>query len=48
MSNLVSLGRPSLQILGKNSDGGIPISGFLDSPLQKKTVITPEPVMIWT
>ena len=33
MRNLVSLTRPSLQILGKIQTGVFPISGFLVNPL---------------
>ena len=47
LPNLVSLPRPSLQILGKTQMGVFPISGFLVNPLQTKIVITPEPVMNW-
>ena len=48
MPNLVSITRPSLQILGKTQTWVFLISGFLVSPLQKKIVIIPEPVMILT
>ena len=47
VSNLVSLTRFSLQILGKSQSGVSPISGFMSNPLQKKTV-TLELVMILT
>ena len=48
VSNFVSLTCPSLEILGKTQIGVFPISRFLVNPLWKKTVITPEPVMILT
>ena len=46
--NLVSLTRPSLQILNNTQTGILPISGFLDNPLKTKLVTTPEQAMILT
>ena len=43
---LVSLTRPSLQILGKTQTELFPISGFLVNSLWKKIALIPEPVMI--
>ena len=46
--NLLSLTRPSLQILGKTHTGVFPMFGFLVNSLKTKIFITPEPVMILT
>ena len=46
--NLVSLTRPTFQILGKTQMGVFQIYGFLVNPLKKKILMTPESVMILT
>ena len=49
MRNLVSLTCPSLQILGKTQIEVFLISRFLVDPLLKKSVVTPEPLILtWT